>query len=131
MLSGRAAVEDDAQAQPIDEAAFQISYRRAAPGLRSYIRRICGDIALADDIFQESQVWTKRRPSPALRNLASMIAGLLTNGGRPCADSTTVADRGEWSSLTANQEERASTLVGPTLDFRKTGRYSATGFPQN
>ncbi len=53
-MSSRAAVEDDAQAPPIGEAAFQILYRRTAPGLRSYIRRICGDIDLADDIFQET-----------------------------------------------------------------------------
>ncbi len=53
-LSSRAAIEDHTQAAPIDEAAFQILYRRTAPGLRSYIRKICGDIDLADDIFQET-----------------------------------------------------------------------------
>ena len=65
-LSSRAAVEDDAQAPPIDEAAFQILYRRTAPGLRSYIRRICGDIDLADDIFQETFYRFLRARPPTL-----------------------------------------------------------------
>ena len=33
---------------------FQEFYRRVAPTLRGYIGRVCGDQALADDIFQES-----------------------------------------------------------------------------
>ena len=65
-LSSRAAVEDDAQAPPLDEAAFQILYRRTAPGLRSYIRRICGDIDLADDIFQETFYRFLRARPPTL-----------------------------------------------------------------
>jgi RNA polymerase sigma-70 factor, ECF subfamily len=33
---------------------FQGFYLRVAPALRGYIGRVCGDQALADDIFQES-----------------------------------------------------------------------------
>ena len=38
----------------MDEAVFQQLYQRTAPGLRSYIRMICGDAALTDDLLQES-----------------------------------------------------------------------------
>ena len=65
-LSSRAAVEDNAKATPIDEAAFQILYRRTAPGLRAYIRKICGDINLADDIFQETFYRFLKARSPML-----------------------------------------------------------------
>ena len=65
-LSTHAAVADDAHAEPIDEAAFQILYRRTVPGLRSYIRKICGDIDLADDIFQETFYRFLRARPPAL-----------------------------------------------------------------
>ncbi len=40
--------------QRMDEAAFRAFYEEAAPKLRAYIRRGCGNAALADDILQES-----------------------------------------------------------------------------
>ncbi|HZP32557.1 MAG TPA: sigma-70 family RNA polymerase sigma factor [Candidatus Acidoferrales bacterium] len=40
--------------RPMDAAQFQGFYAGAAPGLRGYIRRACGNDALADDILQES-----------------------------------------------------------------------------
>ena len=79
VLSARTAVEDRAQAPPIDEAAFRISYRRTAPGLRSYNRRICGDIALPDDIFQETfyHFLGARPPTEAVLGSASLGARLF------------------------------------------------------
>lgn len=52
----RAADSDDMRPPTylMDAAAFQAFYAKAAPGLRGYIRRSCGNDALADDILQES-----------------------------------------------------------------------------
>jgi RNA polymerase sigma-70 factor, ECF subfamily len=38
----------------LDEDAFRVFYADTAPGLRRYARRICGDVATADDVLQES-----------------------------------------------------------------------------
>jgi RNA polymerase sigma-70 factor, ECF subfamily len=38
----------------MDEAAFRELYNEVAPKLRAYIRRACGDVALADDLLQEA-----------------------------------------------------------------------------
>jgi RNA polymerase sigma-70 factor (ECF subfamily) len=38
----------------MEAANFEVFYANTAPGLRGYIRRACGDEALADDILQES-----------------------------------------------------------------------------
>jgi RNA polymerase sigma-70 factor (ECF subfamily) len=38
----------------MDEAAFSSFYQATAPALEGYIRRLCGDAALAEDIFQEA-----------------------------------------------------------------------------
>jgi RNA polymerase sigma-70 factor (ECF subfamily) len=52
--TGAFAAEHDQEFKLMDEAAFQSFYRRTAPALRSYIRLICADAALADDLLQES-----------------------------------------------------------------------------
>jgi len=44
----------DSTSDPTPRDLFQRFYVRVAPLLRGYIRRVCGDPALADDIFQES-----------------------------------------------------------------------------
>ncbi len=38
----------------MDEAVFRALYEEAAPKLRAYIRRSCGNAALADDVLQET-----------------------------------------------------------------------------
>ena len=38
----------------MDEGTFREFYLQTAPKLRAYIRRACGDAALADDLLQES-----------------------------------------------------------------------------
>src|SRR5262245_59024094 len=38
----------------MDEAAFQVFYRRTAGPLRAYVARVMGDASQADDIVQES-----------------------------------------------------------------------------
>ena len=46
-----------AKSRPVDvmdEAKFREFYRETAPGLRAYVRRACGDAALADDLMQEA-----------------------------------------------------------------------------
>jgi RNA polymerase sigma-70 factor (ECF subfamily) len=52
--------------QPMDEAAFQAFYGETAPKLRSYIRRVSGDAALADDILQETFYRFLRAGLPAM-----------------------------------------------------------------
>jgi RNA polymerase sigma-70 factor, ECF subfamily len=50
-----AAIAERAQLpQRMDEAAFAAFYRETGPALRSYIRKVSGDAALADDILQET-----------------------------------------------------------------------------
>lgn len=39
---------------PMDEAAFRDFYEETAPRLRGYLRRTCGNPALADDLAQET-----------------------------------------------------------------------------
>jgi RNA polymerase sigma-70 factor, ECF subfamily len=53
-------------AQRMDAAAFQIFYAQTAPGLRGYLRRACGNEALADDILQEAFLRFLRAERPAL-----------------------------------------------------------------
>ncbi len=40
--------------RPMDEAKFDAFYRRNAPGLWSYLNRLVGDPALADDLLQKA-----------------------------------------------------------------------------
>jgi RNA polymerase sigma-70 factor (ECF subfamily) len=40
--------------QQMDEASFRALYHNTAPMLRAYLRRACGNAALADDILQDT-----------------------------------------------------------------------------
>ena len=40
--------------RPMDEAKFDAFYRQTAPGLWSYLNRLSGDAAVADDLLQKS-----------------------------------------------------------------------------
>jgi RNA polymerase sigma-70 factor (ECF subfamily) len=51
---GSAKAERASLPQHLDELAFASLYRETAPPLRSYIRKVTGDAALADDILQEA-----------------------------------------------------------------------------
>jgi RNA polymerase sigma-70 factor (ECF subfamily) len=50
----------------MDEAAFRDFYNEIGPSLRRYIRRSCGDPALADDLLQETFYRFLRADLPAL-----------------------------------------------------------------
>jgi RNA polymerase sigma-70 factor (ECF subfamily) len=61
------ALKEDAPLRSrIDEAAFQALYQATAPTLRSYLKRISGDAALADDILQETFYRFLRTDLPAM-----------------------------------------------------------------
>lgn len=50
----REAAENRTATTIVDETAFRAFYDRTAPGLRSYLRVLARDNALADDLLQES-----------------------------------------------------------------------------
>jgi RNA polymerase sigma-70 factor (ECF subfamily) len=55
-----------AAAEPMEAAAFQSFYRRTAPALQVYIRRVSGDVAGAEDLLQEAYLRLLRTPLPPL-----------------------------------------------------------------
>jgi RNA polymerase sigma-70 factor (ECF subfamily) len=61
--SGEAVAAD---AEPMDASAFQSFYRRTAPALQAYIRRVSGDTAGAEDLLQEAYLRLLRTPLPPL-----------------------------------------------------------------
>jgi RNA polymerase sigma-70 factor (ECF subfamily) len=63
---GSAIAERAELSQRMDEAAFTALYREMGPGLRSYIRKVSGDAALADDILQETFFRFLRAELPAM-----------------------------------------------------------------
>jgi RNA polymerase sigma-70 factor (ECF subfamily) len=71
-ISGREPARADARAEDaslrsrLDEAAFQALYREATPMLRAYLRRVSGDLALADDTLQETFYRFLRADLPAM-----------------------------------------------------------------
>jgi RNA polymerase sigma-70 factor (ECF subfamily) len=58
--------EDASLRSRLDEAAFQALYREATPMLRAYLRRVSGDLALADDTLQETFYRFLRADLPAM-----------------------------------------------------------------
>ena len=69
-ISGLAAIDSGeavaAPAEAMDAAAFQTFYRRTAPALQGYIRRVSGDAAGAEDVLQEAYLRLLRTPFPPL-----------------------------------------------------------------
>ncbi len=63
---GSAIAERAQLPQRMDEAAFTALYREMGPALRSYIRKVLGDAALADDILQETFFRFLRAELPAM-----------------------------------------------------------------
>ncbi len=55
-----------AAAEPLDAAAFQSFYRRTAPALQAYIRRVSGDPIGAEDLLQEAYLRLLRTHLPPL-----------------------------------------------------------------
>lgn len=56
-LAGFVANRKPADADPVlsmDEETFSTFYRATAPALKGYIRKMCGNSSLTEDIFQES-----------------------------------------------------------------------------
>jgi len=58
--------EAAAAAERLDANAFQTFYRRTAPALQAYIRRVCGDQASTEDLLQEAYLRLLRIPLPPL-----------------------------------------------------------------
>jgi len=72
----------DESVPPIDEALFQLLYKRTAPSLRAYAARVLGSATHADDIVQESFLRLVRSTPDTtdpqqLRALLFRIAGRL------------------------------------------------------
>jgi RNA polymerase sigma-70 factor (ECF subfamily) len=63
---GSALAERAQLPQRMDEAAFTAFYREMGPALRSYIQKVSGDAALADDILQETFFRFLRAELPAM-----------------------------------------------------------------
>jgi RNA polymerase sigma-70 factor, ECF subfamily len=63
-----AVAEVSSRPQPMDEAAFCSFYMERAPKLWSYVRRVSGDAALADDISQEAFLRFLRANLPVMEN---------------------------------------------------------------
>jgi RNA polymerase sigma-70 factor (ECF subfamily) len=106
------AMEDTAAVETIcaadasmDKASFLALYEENAPRLLAYIRRACGDAALADDILQETYCKLLRMPLPQLEThqwkayLYRTATSLLTDHWR-----RTQRER-RWSFLTRFEEQ--------------------------
>jgi len=52
----------------VDEVTFQVLYERMASPLRSYLRMLCRDSALADDLLQETFLRFFRAEVPGLKD---------------------------------------------------------------
>jgi RNA polymerase sigma-70 factor (ECF subfamily) len=58
----------------MDEDAFRALFDSTARELRAYVRRVCGDASIADDVLQETFIRVLRLPEPASRPLLWRIA---------------------------------------------------------
>ena len=94
---GSSMAESSPLHQWMDEAGFQVFYSEIAPALWSYIRRVSGDAALADDILQETFYRFLRADLPVLEKF-QMKAYLYRTASSLLAD--------HWRQL--NRERRWS-----------------------
>jgi RNA polymerase sigma-70 factor (ECF subfamily) len=65
--------------EPLSREQFELFYRRTAPALRSYLRRVTADAAMADDILQESYVRLLNAPALPEARLKSYLYRIATN----------------------------------------------------
>ncbi len=93
-----------AGAEPLDATAFQTFYRRTAPALQAYIRRVSGDPAGAEDLLQEAYLRLLRTPLPPLSE-PQLKAYLFRAATRLIYD--------EW------KRRRLDALLSLQLPFRK------------
>ena len=61
----RSAAQRASGGPPMDEAAFERLYARTSRSLWTYLRRVAGDPAVADDVHQESYLRYLSHPCPA------------------------------------------------------------------
>ena len=104
------AIEDGCTSDaPMDKASFLALYEETAPRLLAYIRRACGDAALADDILQETFCKLLRMPLPQLEQhqlkayVYRTATSLLTDHWRRAQRER------RWSFLTRFEEQAPPT----------------------
>jgi RNA polymerase sigma-70 factor (ECF subfamily) len=135
---------------PVTQAEFESFYRETARPLWGYLRRICGDRALADDLLQESYLRFCRARVPASRGDwkaylyrigTNLAADWWRHSGRRGAASAeagavrSTVDSGEETAAIRRQDlDRAFTMLKPRerallwlayvegLDHREIGR---------
>jgi RNA polymerase sigma-70 factor (ECF subfamily) len=114
---------------PVTQAEFESFYRETARPLWGYLRRICGDRALADDLLQESYLRFCRARVPVSRGDwkpylyrigTNLAADWWRHSGRRAAASAeagrepTAGDRGgETAAIRRQDLDRAFTALKP------------------
>ena len=93
----------------MDETGFRSFYDRTAPALRSYLRMLCKDAVLADDLLQESYLRFLRARIPDM-NEFQMKAYLYKAAGSAANDHWKVEKRER------NRIKEDSQNIEPTAD---------------
>lgn len=95
----------------MDEAAFHQLYRETAPALRAYLRRGCGEAAVADDLLQETFYRFLRAEIPAGFEPFQTKAYLYRTASALVADHWRRAKRERLGSVEGIAEPQTSTRM--------------------
>ena len=103
------------RAEALTREEFELFYNRTAPALRSYIRRLAGNAALADEFLQESYVRLLTAPpladAPRKSYLYRTATNLVTDHRR------SQGRQRHWWQLTAPRAEAQSAPVEFSSDI--------------